>query len=281
MASYLRERVQSCGKLEARELSKVADKLAGCASWLLFRHYTQRDSVRLHAAPFCHNHHLCPFCAMRRGTKLVQAYMARTEVVRSEEPWLRPSMITCTVRDGPDLDERFKHLRSAWKELMQRRRLNASCGDYAGTWLANVDGGVISYEVKRGTGSGEWHPHLHGIVLSRAPLDMHALRDEWHEITGDSHQCDVREMYGEADGFLEVFKYALKFSTLSLADNFDAWRALARTRMVSSFGCYRGVIVPDELTDDELSGPFVELMYRYLHGVGFSLTGVNGITHAA
>ena len=47
---------------------------------------------------------------------------------------------------------------------------------------------------------------------------------------GDSYIVDVREFYGDSvtDGFLEVFKYALKFSdmALALADNWEAYETL-------------------------------------------------------
>ena len=37
---------------------KEAAKLAGCANYLLFRHYFTVDKVRLHAASFCKKHQI-------------------------------------------------------------------------------------------------------------------------------------------------------------------------------------------------------------------------------
>ena len=59
-------------------------------------------------------------------------------------------------------------------------------------------------------------------------------------------------MYGEIDGFLETFKYALKFSDLELSDNLHAYKTLKGKRLINSFGALRGVEVPEELTDDDL-----------------------------
>lgn len=104
---------------------------------------------------------------------------------------------------------------------------------------------------------------------------MYRLREEWKSITGDSFMVDVRQIEGDpAEGFVEVFKYALKFSDLTLAQNVEAWRAFQGRRLVGSFGAFRGVDVPASLLDEQLDAlPFVRLFYRYLPGVGYSLTG--------
>lgn len=85
---------------------KEAKKLADCANYLLFRHYYTVDKVRLHAASFCKKHLLCPMCAIRRGAKMLKAYLQRYEAVIAQEPQLRPYLVTLTVKNGPDLAER-------------------------------------------------------------------------------------------------------------------------------------------------------------------------------
>ena len=109
------------GKADA--LLKRADRLATCGDYLVFAHYYTRDEVRLHGARLCMQHLLCPLCAIRRGAKALKSYLDRWECIKAEKPLLRPFMVTLTVKDGPDLEERFKHLQSP----------NMSCG------IANVE----------------------------------------------------------------------------------------------------------------------------------------------
>ena len=71
-------------------------------------------------------------------------------------------------------------------------------------------------------------------LCSEAP-DAHQLSREWEALTGDSFIVDVRPMYGEIDGFLETFKYALKFSDLELSDNLHAYKTLKGKRLINSF----------------------------------------------
>ena len=252
----------------------MAAKVHSCGDYLSFRHYWTVDKVRLHAASLCKKHLLCPLCAIRRGAKALKAYLDRWEVIKAKNPLLKPYLVTLTVKDGPDLAERFKHLYKSQRELwMGKHRIYASPLDC-------VDGAVWSYEIKRGSGSGQWHPHLHMIALSESmPLEgkdnLGALSAEWKNITGDSHMVDVRPIDQDdpVSGFIEVFKYAVKFSDQPPEDTVHAWETLAGKRLLGSAGCFRGVKVPEGLLDDSegFEGlPYIQLFYRYLPG-GYSL----------
>ena len=141
------------------------------------------------------------------------------------------------------------------------------------TAFESIKAAVWSYEVKRGSGSGLWHPHLHMVAMSHEQPDQQALRDEWQELTGDSWSCDVRpiEVEDAASGFLEVFKYALKFSDMTPADTVHAFRTLKGKRLVGSAGLFRGIDIPDSLVDTPLDDlPYVDLFYRYMRG-GYTL----------
>jgi hypothetical protein len=75
------------------------------------------------------------------------------------------------------------------------------------------------------------------------------------------------------DGFMEVFKYAVKFSDQPPADTWHAFNTLRGRRLIGSAGAFRGVDVPAYLLDEALDDlPFVEFFYRYLHGAGYTLT---------
>lgn len=258
----------------------VASKLAHCGHWLVFRHYYTVDKLRLHSADFCKKHLLCPLCAIRRGAKYLQAYLDKLALVMTYEPGLKAYLVTVTVKDGDDLGERFTHLRNAMKRMTQARR------DYLKApeknryvEFAKALGGVHSIEVKRGKNSGQWHPHAHMVWLCHQEPDQAALSEEWLQFTGDSFVVDVRPFHDQDDivsGFMEVFKYALKFSELPLADNWEAFRRLTGKRLVDSFGLLRGVEVPEDLGDAPLDDlPFIEMVYRWLDRAGYSLHAVS------
>jgi plasmid rolling circle replication initiator protein Rep len=259
----------------AQRLAKQQKRLATCGDYLVFRHYFTVNQVKLHGASLCCQHLLCPLCAIRRGAKNLKAYLQRWETVKARHTHLKPYLVTLTIKDGPDLAERFQHLKNSQRELWKRKHRGR------GSFLDCVAGAVWSYEIKRGSGSGEWHPHLHMIALAEhlhpeGEGNLGALSAEWHNITGDSFMVDVRPIdeLDPVSGFIEVFKYAVKFSTQSAADTVHAYQTLGGKRLLASAGCLYGVPEPVGLLDDAeaLEGlPFVTLFYRYLVGRGYSL----------
>lgn len=276
LARYSKARLRA---IEMKEYCKVHGyvnehvKLKSCANLLVFRHYHQVDEVRLHAAQFCKKHLLCPMCAIRRGAKMLRAYLAKYETVMADRPELVPYLVTLTVKNGEDLNERLNHLRASMRKMIESRR-NALKGQVPCEFMKSF-GGFHSIEVtNRGNG---WHPHVHMIWLCEVPPVQALLSREWESLTVDSYVVDVRPLTDPVEGFIEVCKYAMKFSELSLSDNFHAYEVMTRQRLFDSHGCMRGVKVPEELTDECLDDQaYFELFYRYVYKVGYSLYRVSG-----
>ena len=128
--------------------SKLVTNLETCACYLLFKNYYTVDEVRLHGVNTCKKSLLCPFCAIRRGAKYVQAYSAKVEALMAQNANLRPYFVTTTIKDGSDLSERFKHLVNSERCYKQLRR-DALKGRRFVEY-AKALGGVSSIEFKRG-----------------------------------------------------------------------------------------------------------------------------------
>ncbi len=243
----------------------AAAKLESCGNYLEFRNYYTVGKTRLTKASFCKQHLLCPLCAIRRGAKTLEAYLARYRVVKDENPSWRLSMLTLTVANGEDLAERFQHLHNSIKRVFKRRR------DYLDkqrglTEWRKVYGWVGTYEVTN-KGNG-WHPHAHIMCLHSSSFDYKALQAEWKEITGDSHVLNVSAAKHPNEperDFLEVFKYAVKFSDMTAEQNIHAWNVLRARRLLFSGGALWGVDVPESLEDVALDDlPYIELLYSYM-----------------
>jgi len=249
------------------EAEKTAAGLATCGNYLHFREYFTVGKVRLHNATFCKQHLVCPLCAIRRGAKTLGAYLARWEVIQEQRPDLKPYLLTLTVKNGPDLAERQAHLTRSLKRLMHHRRdFNAGTRGAPWTELCKAEGGVYTLE-QTNIGNG-WHPHCHMIVLAASAPSQEAISAEWLRITGDSMIVDCRPITGDpSEGFMEVFKYAVKFSGLSLEDNWHAAQVLKGKRLLNSFGLFRGVEVPESLLDEPLDSlPYWDRFYRFIQG---------------
>lgn len=254
---------------------KLGDKLLDCGNYLSFRHYYTVDKVRLHAASFCKKHLYCPLCAIRRASKQLGAYMQRYKAIMAENPDLRPYMITLTVKNGDDLEERYNHLVKSVQVLNAKAR-KAKKGSRHKTEFSKIAASAGSYEfTNKGNG---WHPHVHIAALCTGKPDQEELSKEWLKATGDSYIVDVRRIGNIQEpvkGFLEVFKYALKFSDLSPEQQVHAATTLNGRRLLFSTGLFRGTPIPESLLDEPLEGlPYIKLFYRYLHGIGYTLDPV-------
>jgi hypothetical protein len=201
--------------------------------------------------------------------KLGCRYSERVAAAVAADVRLTPVLVTLTLRDGPDLRERFSVLMDCLRRFVNGFRLVRS----SHRWLQafGVAGGVCGVEVKRGSGSGLWHVHAHWLMVM-PPCEFRfaadALSREWHGLTGDSYVVDVRGVDSAAAGVVEVLKYVCKFSETSYADLWQTFGVCKGRRLRRSFGVLRGVPDPVDLLDDDaaVSGPFVDEFFRFVNG---------------
>ncbi len=285
--------VAHAGDAACKDAGLHVEKVKTCGDWLLFRHFPTLNQTKLRASNFCCTHLVCGVCAIRRGARMMARYLERFTWVRAKNAALQPYLVTFTVRNGSDLRERLEHLDRSLTRLNKRRN-----GKRSRSLLTTIKGAVWSYEVTYSVAKG-WHPHVHAVWLAEVEPDMYALRREWEEVTGDSFMCDVRPIVPAgcerpednegpmvdpyADGFAEVFKYALKAAELPPTQALQAYRVLRGRRLVRSFGEFYGVQEPanDELADEMPEGelPYIDLLWRYAAGGRYEHAATRDRTH--
>ena len=266
-------------------LFKVAEALRACSNWLVFRHFYLAKKYRLIGGCTCKKHLVCAMCAWRRSAKTVMAYSAKINMVMTENIDLVPVLLTLTIKNGSDLAERFAHLDSAITRMIRNRSL-ALNGNRHKTVFRLIHGGAGSFEVKRGSGLGLWHPHFHMYALVPAGTDLLEMEwnmsEEWRKLTKDSHNVNVTEIVTSSEekrmgAVCEVFRYALKFGEMEIVDQVAAFMVLQSKKLVRNFGSLR-CKVPDDLNDtieDELRlQPYIDLVYEYSKKKGFFLSDV-------
>lgn len=248
---------------------KLSDSLASCGNYAVFRDYYTIGQTRLSKFCTCKKHLICPLCAIRRGAKSLRVYLAKVSALMQLKPSLRPYFVTLTVKNGDDLDERFTHLHHSVRAYHKQRR-ECIAGNRSPVEANKAISAVWSYEVTN-KGNG-YHPHVHAIWLCSTPPDPYKLSEEWHSITGDSMIVDARPIVPDSDGsfvsgFVEVFKYAVKFSELADDDRLHAYLTLKGKRLQDSFGDLRGLDVEPSDSDELLEDlPYIERLYVFTGG---------------
>jgi len=258
---------------ETTKALKSAQKLQGCGNFLLFKNYYTIDQTKLAKFHVCNQHLLCPFCAGIRASKAIQKYSERVDEVLKQNRKLKVALLTLTVKNGHDLQERSSHLITSLRTLIKRRQ------DYKKkargfNEFCKIDGAMYSYENTYNEQTGEWHPHVHMLVLLNDWIDKEQLSETWHEITGDSFVVDVRRVkkskeFGYAKAAAEVCKYALKFGDLTVEKTWEAFKILKGKRLSGAFGSLYGVKIPENLADempDDHDLPYLEMLYKFVFG---------------
>jgi len=261
--------------LKGQNEDTLASALDDCGNYATFRDYFTVGEIRLSHFCTCKKHLICPLCAIRRGAKALRVYLARVEALMASDARLRAFLVTLTVKNGDNLEERFQHLAGRLRVYHRRRSRTRQTGE-----VRKASSAVWSYEfTNRGNG---WHPHVHAIWLCHEAPDAAQLSAEWHALTGDSFIVDVRplDMADAVGSFCEVFKYALKFSDLAHGDRLHAFRTLRGKRLQDSFGELRGLDVEPGDADELLEElPYIERFFRYVAGVGYVESPQTGEVH--
>jgi hypothetical protein len=238
-SNVARARTLFHGIAHARQEAK---KLFRCGRTVLLADCGDGD-VRILSGVFCHLWRMCLVCAALRRRRLVRKYAPAFVALLQANPSLKMAMVTLTVRNGPDLQDRVDHLLRSWVRLLGRRA-DARCRGRGQTHWARVSAGLANVEIERGQNSGEWHPHLHVLVLHTGVLDKAKLSDEWADITGDSYQIEVtsfpRPKRIDEDFLDSVIKRVLRYTVdLKVLTPIDAWEVhdkLRRVKLTRPFG---------------------------------------------
>ena len=283
--------------------------LRDCGSYLIFRHYIRPDVYKLLGGCSCKRHLLCPLCAIRRAARSIAVAKEKLDAVVPSGPY-EAFFVTFTIKNGSDLQERLEHLMTSYKRLIQKRRDARKANPRTDSCYKVVEGGFASYEVTYNKETGEYHPHIHTMILVPlgalptvemeikgkrvcAPAEFQRrLSAEWQEITGDSFIVDVRRVAWDSENtdeimvaLVECFKYALKVAIIEDEERdldilLACYDVLKGRRLQSSFGVLWGVKLEEQTSDDLLPEEleYIDVLYQYAPSFGYQLADPKMLT---
>lgn len=262
--------------------SKI-ERISQCGDILEFKLFSD-DSMKLYRANFCKNR-LCPMCTWRRSLKIFGQMSQIMDAVPAGFSFL---FLTLTIRNVPaaDLSATITDMFSGFSRLLRRKKVAAA-----------VHGTFRTLEVTRNFDTGEYHPHIHSILLVRDSYfkgGVYISQAEFTDLWKKSMKLDynpivhIQRFKGNIKkGILEASKYSVKpndyiFDDPDLMDQivFELDDALFKRRLLSFTGEFLRIRKALNLADPEdgdlvhtdiqdLRDDLAYIIVRYRWNVGF------------
>ncbi|MFI3258047.1 MAG: protein rep [Spirochaetales bacterium] len=134
--------------------TKRAMRVRFCGSILQFT-LKNGNTDRLIAANFCRDR-LCPMCQWRKSIKIFSDVSRIMRCISTDSPTVKPLFLTLTIKNcpGADLKNTIKTLFDGWHRMVNTK------------WFKNnIVGSFRALEITYNVKMGEYHPHLHCILL--------------------------------------------------------------------------------------------------------------------
>jgi hypothetical protein len=172
------------------------------------------------------------------------------------------SILTLTIRDGKNLTSLVNKLYSSFKSLKD----NSSTKKI---FKNRILGGMKALEIKIGKNSGEWHPHLHLILVHPKEFqkDYEWIQPAWKRITNNEGSIHIKKIkkrknqtLGIYGALLEVSKYLSSpdKQTLEIDNTLfkELYDTLYKRRSKDTFGLLRGTLkhLDDNLDNEKEKG---------------------------
>jgi len=255
-------------------------RIKECCNVLTFRDYLNGEQ-KLYSTNFCKYDKFCLACSTRRSIKMIQRFMQWIQQYGLYNKHRYHITLTVKHNRGQDLKTVLDKLCTAKEKLWKRYRNWKRNSQKTKSFMNNFDWIVSSIEVTRNERNW-WHPHIHILACSDYELpivveypwwkEAHVnkeLQKERYHVTWDSYQIsmrkvDVRDGYFDRQWIWEVFKYAVKFSTLDTPHLVDLieLQHCRKYHFFSTYGIFRWWKL-DKNEDEEENGLFVERTLEY------------------
>lgn len=171
---------------------------------------------------YCGNR-FCPVCSIRRNNRVRKRLgFLSDHCDRPRKHWFKH--LTLTISNQPNLEGMVTEIVKSFRKLRNRQY-----------WKNNVDGGAYVIEIKGSPGN--WHVHIHAIIMSRyMPFDR--LLQLWMKVSSGRGVYIQRVPASAVVNYLSKYLTKPDVSDLVLCDINEE---MASKRLFSPFGSWHSL----------------------------------------
>ena len=232
-------------------------RIRECCNMVTFRRYLETGDVQLVSSNFCKYDRICIACATKRAMRMIKKFSQGIQEHKLYDKKRYYIVLTISHKQWDKLSDLMDRLMS-YKNMLARSYRNSKRDKQRHkSFFSQFDGMVMSIEIAH-KGINGWHPHINILACSDKDIpiekwkylrgDTNAqLLEEWKRITHGSYIHNIRKInvvnsYFSRSGIWEVFKYAIKFSDLTVEQLAEvmAMQHSKQYHFFATYGIFRG-----------------------------------------
>ena len=207
-------------------------RITECCNLVKFRRYLETWDVQLVSSNFCKYDRICIACATKRAMRMIKKFKSWIESHDLYDKQRYYIVLTISHKESDELEDLMKRLQLYKTRLSKAYRNSKREKQKTKSFFAQFDWMVISIEIAHKWKSW-WHPHINILACSDNDIPIESiyqrwttnpeLLEEWKKITDwTSYIHNIRKINVSWDKSFsrswiwEVFKYAIKFSDLTV-----------------------------------------------------------------
>lgn len=231
------------------------DRIKECCNVISFRRYLETGDVKLSSSTFCKYDRICIACATKRAMRMIKKFSLGIDQYKLWNKNRYYIVLTIQHKQTDTLEELLARLMKYKEQLARNYRNSKRSSQKNKSFFSQFDGMVISIEVAH-----KWtnwrHPHINILACTDNEIQIDSkfyrwttndqLLNERKTITSWSYIHNIRKInvttkHFSRSGVWEVFKYAIKFSDLTVEQLSQVMIAqdLHQYRFFATFGIFR------------------------------------------
>lgn len=233
-------------------------RMRECCNMVAFRRYLDTGNVQLVSSNFCKYDRICIACATKRAMRMIKKFSKWIQEHSLYDKKRYYIVLTISHKKWDTLDELMARLMTYKERLARTYRNSQRDSQKHKSFFSQFDGMILSIEISHKGWNGR-HPHINILACSDTVIetrydqymDWNVNDDvliEWKKMTdGTSYIHNIRPIEVSKDHFStswigEVFKYAIKFSDLSIEQLAEvmANQHKHKYRFFATYGIFRG-----------------------------------------
>ena len=206
-------------------------RITECCNLVAFRRYLETWDVKLVSANFCKYDRICIACATKRAMKMIKKFKEWIESHNLYDKQRYYIVLTISHKEWDQLEDLMDRLQLYKERLAKAYRNSKRKQQKTKSFFAQFDWMVISIEIAH-KWKFWWHPHINILACTDNDIQIDSIYNRWttnSELLQErkkmtdwtSYIHNIRKIEVKKDHFSrswiwEVFKYAIKFSDLTV-----------------------------------------------------------------